>query len=895
MLSSYDATTRVDRRCIFEVQSPPDLGRFFEVDPAVMNVVEKEDLFSSGSDADLSEVVRPRAQAPALGLRERRPLSGLEVRRLVSERSENLRKFVAPLEEHIRKSMRLRTRSNRHNPRAVSKVAELVLHVIRKLTSRETGVYALDPNIPLLLSSLYAGSVEASIVLGLASRAQEALAHVAALDRGELVGAARYSPFNASYRDYDVARELDELSMLLKWYVRRKMSAARLEVGVLSHGLTLSTNGAAEVRTSFDEEDALFGFEVVHDQYVFGAKGCFVSCGLRLVGHDGQSLWLRVSVLHNGRPLTVRTEWSSWTDPGGSDVIEVVPDNAPFCSLVPIRPHAQRLIIDEIRAFVPYGALDIASGRADVELCISVLDGEGREILTAARPDSICIPRREVVAAPVPAPHSVGMWPHDVVSGDKISDLRVGADYKSVGGWERHTVSVQFDLALFMHAGESVLLECRFLNQAGEVVELSSLGIPYVASELNVAVESVSSYRYRRVLHPRGAWAYYRNLCIDIPVEFLLLSPGSHTLTCEVVIVSSDDRVLCGDMRGVSVAVPKERGDGAEEIVALESVDVDAAWRCAEAESIRVQACFIPTNTSRHIAELAAGRVGELCSPYRVEISIEREDGHVLLQAFSDPLGMGFKPVTRSVCVEGHAGSTVHRVVTTFSKEEILGWSIGADSQRGLSKLRLFARVRAISLTGEVLVSHTKEFFTKPVGSGGRRVVELGAPAPQIVDVEASLYAQTSLISCRALINIPCERVFEEGVTVSGALIFADGKRHEIVNRCIASHRSPLLIRKHIGLSQVAVECEYTLSPEEGSPTYVEFSLTSPYQELLHSVRHVVAVSGVLADVGGGSDSSREGEISESPASGAPSDPFDLSESGGSANRRGGLLGWLWR
>jgi hypothetical protein len=241
------------------------------------------------------------------------------------------------------------------------------------------------------------------------------------------------------------------------------------------------------------------------------------------------------------------------------------------------------------------------------------------------------------------------MWPHDVVSGDRISELRVSSGYKVVAGWERHTISVLFDLSLFMHAGESVLLECRFLDNRGEIVELSSLGIPYVASELNVPVESVSSYRYRRILHPRGAWAHYRNLCIDIPVEFLLLQAGTHNLTCEVVIVSADDRVLCGDMGLVTVQVAGEASKNQSlestrdvrdaslpatlqpgHMIELESLEVDSSWQFSGEDCVRVQATFCPKDASRQIVELAAGRVGELFAPYRAEISLEREDGHVL-------------------------------------------------------------------------------------------------------------------------------------------------------------------------------------------------------------------------------------------------------------------------
>ena len=121
-------------------------------------------------------------------------------------------------------------------------------------------------------------------------------------------------------------------------------------------------------------------------------------------------------------------------------------------------------------------------------------------------------------------------------------------------------------------------------------------------------------------------------------------------------------------------------------------------WRFGAEEGVRVQATFCPKNASKQLADLAAGRVGELFSPYRVEVSIEREDGHLLLQAFSDSLGMSFKPVTRGVCVEGHSGFAEHSIVANFKREELLGWYFGNEPQRANSKIRLFARVRALAL-----------------------------------------------------------------------------------------------------------------------------------------------------------------------------------------------------
>ncbi|MEY4670114.1 MAG: hypothetical protein RL518_2813 [Pseudomonadota bacterium] len=798
----------------------------------------------------------------ALAVREARPMSGLEVRRVMNERSEALQAFIAPLEEEIRRAGKYRGRARRGSPVGLSKVAELVLKIVRQITHRETGLFALDPNVPLLLSTLYAGSVEASIVSGLVRRAQAALT---ALSMDEREGAVRGKSTSASAHslDYDIGRELDEMTMLLKWYVRRKMSLAGLEIDQISKGMPAE----GYLETTFDEEDALFGFEVLHDHQVFGTKGCFVMCGVRLVGHDGQPLWLRVSVNWNGRPVSARADWSSWTDPGGSEACEVVPEHAQFCSLVPIRPQAQRLVIDEIRAFIPYAALDLPSGRCDVELVVSVVDNDGREVLSASRQDSICVPRRELVGAHVPAPHSVGMWPHDVVSGDKLSDLRVSSGYKVVAGWERRTVSVQFDLSLFMHAGESVLLECRFIDEKGEIVELSSLGIPYVASELNVPVESVSSYRYRRVLHPRGAWSHYRGLQIDIPVEFLLLSSGTHTLTCEVVIVSADERILCGDMGIVAVHVAGDRvgaitkaDDGvratagalalapAASVIELESIEIDPAWLFGGEEGVRVQATFSPRNSSKQLADIAAGRVGELFSPYRVEVSIEREDGHLLLQAFSDSLGMSFKPVTRGVCVEGHSGFAEHSIVTNFKREELLGWYFGSEAQRANSKVRLFARVRALSLNGDVFISETKEFFVRPLTVGGKHVVEVGTSGPQIIDIAANTYVQTTRLSCRALINIPHGRHLEEGITVVASLIKNDGPSERIFKHRLVSHHSAAWVRQQMGLSQVPVDFEHTLADTDAAGLRIECSLISAYNEVLHTVQQEVKAVGILAD-----------------------------------------------
>jgi hypothetical protein len=844
-----------------------------------MNVVEKDTLKGEGDEFSLTEDVGSRKNGTravitsATGKFNRLPAFPApgrqlktDFKRYLGERSRELQAFVAPLEDRIRGYSRYRSQKHRSSAKAQAKVAELVIEVIRQLAYKETGVFNLEAPVPQLLSALFAGAVEVGIVTGLARRARKALL---LRDKHEREIIAFKPSVNSSNKSlaasvpsrglaYDIARELDELVMLLKWYVRRKMSLFALDVEVGGE-YSLLESGAPVLN---DDGDLLYGMDVLHDHQVFGVKGCLLTCGLRLLGRDGEALWLRVSLLNDGNPVMARSDWSSWTDPGGAgfsgaDGVQLLPELSPFCSLVPIRPNSQRLIIDEVSAFVPYAALQLPSGRSEVEVVATVIDGDGREVLSVSRSENICVPQRQLSLAPVPAPHSLGMWPHDVVSGDKISELTVTSGFKVVAGWERHSISVAFDLSLFMHAGESVMLECRFVNSKGDIVELSSLGMPFVASELNVAVESLSSYRYRRVLHPRGAWALYQGLCIDIPVEFLLLNPGSHEITCELVVVSTDERVLCGDMSRVVVNVPerdpRQLGSGRIDkrlSITLDSLEIDPAWHYGGDECIRVQARFAPESHGQQLADLAAGRVGELFSPYRVELSLEREDGHVLLQAYSDSLGMSFKPVTRSVCVDPYNGSADHTIVSNFKRDEVLGWSLGVAGSRGSAKSRIFARVTALSLSGEALISESRELFVRPIPEGDRRIVYVSEPTASIVDASAYVNVQGERVTSRVVVNMPSGDDVEDGAQVQFVLCAPGGRRDVIAIRDLSFQHGGVWTRQVTGLCQYAVECEFNLSEfSGGSGCSIEASLISMNGDVLHLVQQPVKVAGVLSEL----------------------------------------------
>lgn len=855
-----------------------------------------------------SQVLGARFDAPNAALRG-----------LFNKRSHELREFIAPLEKRVRECFKYRSKRYRAAPRAQRRVAQLVLEVLRQLAYRETGVFNLEVPVLPLLSVLCAGGVEVGIVNGLARRASKALAQYDALERESYTEDSSGVSL-ARGLQYDTSRELDELLMLLKWYVKRKTSLLTLELdkAQVYRALDGREIGLDEYER---ESDAIFGVNLIHDHQLFGVKGFLLGCSLRLYGRDGEALWLRVSLFKDGEPVMVRPNWSTWSDPVGSgggvaataSSVMLLPEEAAFCSLVPIRPNSQRLVIDEVRAFVPYAALRLPVGRSDLLVVTSVLDGSGREVLSASRIESICVPHSQLALSPVPAPHSLGMWPHDVVSGDQISDLLVFSGYKVVAGWERHSISVAFDLSLFMHAGEGVMLEVRFVDESGRGIELSSLGVPFIASELNVAVESISSYRYRRILHPKGAWALYQGLCIDIPVEFLQLEAGrQHDIICELVIVSGDERVLCGDMSRLSVYVP-ERGAnsslsssstgevGVRSSVAkiggvkLDSLDIEPNWDFGGDESIRVGVELSPQSDQRQLMDLAAGRVGELLSPYRVEVSLEKEDGHTLLQAYSDRLGMSFKPVTRSVCIDPYVGQLKHSVVANFKKGEILGWSYGGTGglgvevgARGGAKLRVFARVNVFSLSGELILSESRDLFVKALADSGREIVRIKETPATVVDVVAFLNAQGERLSVRAVINTPAAGRGDEGIMVKFGLISKGGALEGIFSRALSPEERGVWTREVAGLCQYVVDCDYAIPQaargERLIDSFVEVVLASRGDEPLHRVVQGVKVSGVLSEVdenaadfdsevdsgsvdrGGIFSAGQQGEVSESGA-----------------------------
>jgi hypothetical protein len=189
---------------------------------------------------------------------------------------------------------------------------------------------------------------------------------------------------------------------------------------------------------------------------------------------------------------------------------------------------------------------------------------------------------------------------------------------------------------------------------------------------------------------------------------------------------------------------------------------------------------------------------------------------------------------------------------------------LALEGNRSSAKFKLFARVRALSLKGDVLVDVTKEFFVKPAGENGRRVVEVGNPTPYIVDIVAHTYVQTPRLSCRALINLPLDRFMNDGVTVQCSLMKADGAIEQVFSRKLSAPRTVTWVRQETGVSQRAIEFDCALGETPTNGLKVQVKILSAYDEVLSVAQQSVQVAGVLvgAALGSGGEPTEEDSVS---------------------------------
>lgn len=375
-------------------------------------------------------------------------------------------------------------------------LAHEVLRMLRALLARETGVYDVTEGAALFSHNLWAGPSITRLIHDLNQRCFGILYQFETISLSDFARAEIF---------------LCDLRELLNWYLTRKVCIERIEKSGSQWG-----------------EESLFDFKILHDRCNSGSLGFEAQCGLRLVGRLSQPLWLKVFVSDRRGPLAAARGWESWTDP----MPQAGARRGTFAALLPILPDSQRLIIDAAKVFVPYAALGLEEERADVLIEASLTDARGEPLLGARQRGTFYVGSREPGLTPPVSPQARCAWPADAARGDSIANL----DLAKVGEpGEGGAISMSFDISLFGQEDSELQMECRLLDDHGELIGGSA---PECRDESG-------AFRIVETLYPRGPLVRYRGMALEIPLRMLELPPGRQSIECEISIMDGDRRVIC--------------------------------------------------------------------------------------------------------------------------------------------------------------------------------------------------------------------------------------------------------------------------------------------------------------------------------------------------------------
>lgn len=382
------------------------------------------------------------------------------------------------------------------------------LFILQQLVRRESKIYSLKTGIEGFLESLYASKQISKTLKNLHTNLNSAI----------------NDPLDEStYRiDFNPRQITRDLSTLLEWYVARKTTFEKLsEVGDTS-------------------KDLLFDVKVLHDKLFCGVGGFEVDCALNLVGHRYEQLWLKVFTKKNGQYVNVRKDWQLWIDDTNAFIVQDVEELDRATALLPLMPQHQREIVDNARLFLPYEAVDLQAGQHQLTIEVGLFNQRGELLCRAEVPEIIYVPQSESRSAGVPSPQALGVWPADWVNGDQISNLRVTTSLDSdYSEW----LGIKFNVDLANHESEQLRLECRLVDAGGSLIQASQ----------PVFSDAEGYFLCEMRLCPQFALTSYFDLEISLPSHALLIPEGRQVLFCELSLVQSNGRVLCGTIEALNL------------------------------------------------------------------------------------------------------------------------------------------------------------------------------------------------------------------------------------------------------------------------------------------------------------------------------------------------------
>ncbi|RIL09360.1 MAG: hypothetical protein DCC75_06680 [Proteobacteria bacterium] len=514
------------------------------------------------------------------------------------------------------------------------------------------------------------------------------------------------------------AQLVSELETIISWYSRRKLALAALwdEQG-------------------FDSaEERLFNLEIAHDRVWCGLQGFEVSCGLRLLGRGGQHLWLKAYLKHEGRAVKPADDFSFWvddTDAAPSPFELPGEKRKDLCSMVPVMPRGQRVILDAVKVFVPYAALNLPAGKREVEVELDLQDEHGNSIVSASIAEQIYVEGRHSAARSpgnFPSPQALGIWPKDTTTGDQIFQLEVRRGYRESSGQSYEVINVSADIDLFGHLGEEIVLECRVLNRDGILVE----------SKLPSMQSKDGTFSQRLTLNPQRQVVRYFGLQIPIPLHALDLEPGRNDVMIEVCILAPDSRVLCGTLERFACDIADRRTGEAALIPVMDGSRVAAGGGLGP---FNISALEVSVK-DRIRAALACTSDSWEKNAFRVIFSLEGADGTTLLDSRDN------MELSHTICIGGFESEREQTLITYFDSAGISAQDLNENKQ-----VRLRARVATLS--DQILINEVREIAIEADGQGKQEVMTK-KPSSEVymVDLICDPLVDSKFLPCSLAMNM---------------------------------------------------------------------------------------------------------------------------------------------
>ncbi|MCO6432378.1 MAG: hypothetical protein J5J00_16105 [Deltaproteobacteria bacterium] len=469
------------------------------------------------------------------------------------------RLFISEMGERI---MRLR-----HVPLTKRELAFEVIDFVERLVRFETKLYSVRFGIDIFLEKLHASSAISQILQQLYRWARLQVRGLEDPDHKLIISESLI---------------IGHLEDLLHWYSVRSVSLYKLSSHLLG--------------------DSVFPLHIIHDRERVGVVGFEIQTGLALFGRAFEQLWLKVFLKEGDRYIGTRKGWESWVDDNDLFARSSQEEAAPFAALLPVVPQGQRLIVDKLELFIPYAALDLSAGKQEVTIEAILFDEKGEKVAAAEAQDLLNMPVYGSGARKILSNQALGMWPADVVRGDAIRDLKVRAGVMPLAHNAVEVVKVSFDLTLFDHQNDKVVVELRFLSEGGDIIESRGDG------------EGRHDYVLRHEIFVSDVLSDLTAVELCVPLNDLNWEDVEYGCMAEVSILGKQDKVLCGAVAAFDLpehfrSQPELLGDDEERSLARPrrqklivsqdraiSVDVTPQWQTPRGTAMRF-AVYINDNS----------------------------------------------------------------------------------------------------------------------------------------------------------------------------------------------------------------------------------------------------------------------------------------------------------